>query len=377
MTEEFPFFARAYRRILDASTSYTRARGGLLQRPQRLHLAEHRLARAAAASDDDDETVRRKLAATATYLDIWLMRRAVNYIRVGYSSVSYAMYLLCTRHPPQAADRAGRHPRTRSSLTDDVTFEGSAAAAGTASPSWGSTSSAGATSTTCLLASPRTSSRCRAARPVRQATSTGRSRTPATSSTSGPTTPSRYRRRIPDTSRSSRMAQPRRRPAPAARRRQPQLPGQALRRQGAALRQAELLRRRSLTGGVPAPAAVHRLHRTGKACHSSHTSSSAKRSRRNATPWSSTWRTRSGRRPSWTPTTVDQGPSESAFGLVPDTAPAGSPHRRDLDKAIGPLFNNQIGWHGDDRTGRAVVPQGWPGTGDAAPVVCGRAVVDR
>ena len=44
---------------------------------------------------DDGETVRRKIAATATYLDIWLMRRAVNYVRVGYSSVSYAMYLLC------------------------------------------------------------------------------------------------------------------------------------------------------------------------------------------------------------------------------------------------------------------------------------------
>ncbi|GAB4001469.1 hypothetical protein GCM10029992_37100 [Glycomyces albus] len=44
---------------------------------------------------DEDETVRRKLAATATYLDIWLMRRTVNYIRVGYSSVSYAMWLLC------------------------------------------------------------------------------------------------------------------------------------------------------------------------------------------------------------------------------------------------------------------------------------------
>jgi hypothetical protein len=44
---------------------------------------------------DDDETVRRKLAATATYLDIWLMRRVVNYVRVGYSSVSYTMFTLC------------------------------------------------------------------------------------------------------------------------------------------------------------------------------------------------------------------------------------------------------------------------------------------
>jgi hypothetical protein len=44
---------------------------------------------------DDEETVRKKLAATATYLDIWLMRRVVNYVRVGYSSVSYTMFTLC------------------------------------------------------------------------------------------------------------------------------------------------------------------------------------------------------------------------------------------------------------------------------------------
>nr|WP_287129757.1 hypothetical protein [Candidatus Cyanaurora vandensis] len=45
-------------------------------------------------TSDDDETVRCKLAVTATYLDIWLMRRVVNYIRVGYSSTSYAMWVL-------------------------------------------------------------------------------------------------------------------------------------------------------------------------------------------------------------------------------------------------------------------------------------------
>jgi hypothetical protein len=30
------------------------------------------------ATMDDGETVRKKIAATATYLDIWIMRRAVN-----------------------------------------------------------------------------------------------------------------------------------------------------------------------------------------------------------------------------------------------------------------------------------------------------------
>jgi hypothetical protein len=44
---------------------------------------------------DSDEVVRKKLLATATYLDIWLMRRTANYVRVGYSSTAYAMFLLC------------------------------------------------------------------------------------------------------------------------------------------------------------------------------------------------------------------------------------------------------------------------------------------
>jgi hypothetical protein len=74
--------------------------------------------------DDDDDTVRRKLAATATYLDIWLMRRTVNYIRVGYSSVSYTMWSLCNdirdKTLPELIDTL-----TQKLAQDDVTFEGS------------------------------------------------------------------------------------------------------------------------------------------------------------------------------------------------------------------------------------------------------------
>ena len=44
--------------------------------------------------NDDEETIRRKISATATFLDIWIMRRTVNYIRVAHSSVSYAMFAL-------------------------------------------------------------------------------------------------------------------------------------------------------------------------------------------------------------------------------------------------------------------------------------------
>ena len=95
ITEAFPFFSRAYQRVLDASTHYTpglesvfyNAHNGITWQPTVLL--------APLVVGDDDATVRRKMQAVATYLDIWVMRRVVNYVRVGYSATSYAMYLLC------------------------------------------------------------------------------------------------------------------------------------------------------------------------------------------------------------------------------------------------------------------------------------------
>jgi hypothetical protein len=90
-----PYMARAYRRILEASTEY---KGGLEPVFYNAHNAftwQTTVLLAPLSENDDSETERRKLAATATYLDIWLMRRVVNYTRVSYSSSSYAMYLLC------------------------------------------------------------------------------------------------------------------------------------------------------------------------------------------------------------------------------------------------------------------------------------------
>jgi hypothetical protein len=68
------------------------------------------------------------VAVTATYLDIWLMRRTVNYIRVGYSSVSYTMWTLCnnirTKPLPDLIDILFDKLKH-----DDVMFEGSRRAA--------------------------------------------------------------------------------------------------------------------------------------------------------------------------------------------------------------------------------------------------------
>ena len=72
---------------------------------------------------DDDQTVRAKLEATATYLDIWLMRRVVNYVRVGYSDTNYAMWLLSKeiRQKPLEELKSILAERLRN---DEVDFEG-------------------------------------------------------------------------------------------------------------------------------------------------------------------------------------------------------------------------------------------------------------
>jgi uncharacterized protein with ParB-like and HNH nuclease domain len=126
MTEEFPFFARAYRQVLDASRSYTRGLESVFYNAHNDFTWQSTVLLAPLKVTDDDETVRRKLEVTARYLDIWLMRRVTNYIRVGYSSVSYAMWLLCRdirgKSLPDLIDTL-----VEKLSQDDVTFEGSPA----------------------------------------------------------------------------------------------------------------------------------------------------------------------------------------------------------------------------------------------------------
>lgn len=95
ITEEVPFFSRAYRLILDAGATYTPGLEAVYYNAHNQFTWQPTVLLAPLSVHDDDETVRRKIGATAAYLDIWLMRRATNYIMVNYSSVSYAMFLLC------------------------------------------------------------------------------------------------------------------------------------------------------------------------------------------------------------------------------------------------------------------------------------------
>jgi uncharacterized protein with ParB-like and HNH nuclease domain len=126
MAESFPFFAKAYRRVLHASRHYTPGLRAVYYNAHNDFTWQSTVLLAPLVETDDDETVRRKLAVTATYLDIWLMRRAVNYIRVGYSSVSYAMWNLCRDiRRKTLAELVGILQQKLSE--DEVTFAGSAA----------------------------------------------------------------------------------------------------------------------------------------------------------------------------------------------------------------------------------------------------------
>lgn len=125
MTESFPFFAKAYMRILDASMTYTPGLEAIYYNAHNNFTWQGTVLLAPLVETDDDKTVQRKLALTATYLDIWLMRRVVNYIRVGYSTVSYSMWLLCRDIRRKALPELLTILKQRLA-EDDVTFAGCA-----------------------------------------------------------------------------------------------------------------------------------------------------------------------------------------------------------------------------------------------------------
>ncbi len=79
MTGAFPFFASAYLDILNASHTYENSLEAIYYNAHNGLTLQSTVLLAPLQPSDDRRTVRRKLAVTATYLDIWLMRRAVHH----------------------------------------------------------------------------------------------------------------------------------------------------------------------------------------------------------------------------------------------------------------------------------------------------------
>ncbi len=150
MTSEVPFFARAYRLIQDASRTYQPGLEPVFYNAHNDFTWQSTVLLAPLNVGDDEETVRRKLAATATYLDIWVMRRTVNYIRVGYSNVSYAMWSLCRDIRGKSLPALIDTLRAKLDLDEtDVSLDAVPVVGARASRICASISSAGATSTIC------------------------------------------------------------------------------------------------------------------------------------------------------------------------------------------------------------------------------------
>lgn len=126
LTTDFPFYARAYRLILEASHHYTRGLESVYYNAHNDFTWQTTVLLAPLRRGDTDDILRRKIEAVATYLDIWIMRRTVNYIRVGYSSVSYAMFLLCREIRDLSLDDLVDALQLKL-RDDDVSFEGSEA----------------------------------------------------------------------------------------------------------------------------------------------------------------------------------------------------------------------------------------------------------
>lgn len=124
MTEEFDFYARAYKSILEAASTYTPGLESVFYNSHNEFTWQYTVLLAPLAPTDDAETVRRKIEATAAYLDIWVMRRTVNYVRVGYSAVNYAMWLLCKDIRRKPIDELVGILQEKLSQ-DDAKFEGS------------------------------------------------------------------------------------------------------------------------------------------------------------------------------------------------------------------------------------------------------------
>lgn len=124
MTVQFPFFVSAYCKILNATRIYTQGLESVFYNAHNDFTWQSTVLLAPLVPSDSDDVVTKKIAVAATYLDIWLIRRVANYIRVGYSNVSYAMFLLCKEIRRKSLDElvgilSGKLGE------DEVTFAGS------------------------------------------------------------------------------------------------------------------------------------------------------------------------------------------------------------------------------------------------------------
>lgn len=123
ITERLPLYASIYEQIHAASQVLTSGLESIFYNAVNEFTLQNTVLLAPISPDDDRDTIRRKLQVTATYLDIYLVRRVVNYVRVTYSSVSYAMFSLIKEIRGKPLDELVSLLEARLAA-DELTFDG-------------------------------------------------------------------------------------------------------------------------------------------------------------------------------------------------------------------------------------------------------------
>jgi uncharacterized protein with ParB-like and HNH nuclease domain len=121
--EHFVFFSKAYQKILDASQVYTKELESIFYNAHTDFTLQSTVLLAPLLETDSDEVVSRKMEVTAAYIDIWVMRRAINFMRCGYSSALYPMWLLCKEIRRKSLGELVEVLEAKLAA-DDVTFKG-------------------------------------------------------------------------------------------------------------------------------------------------------------------------------------------------------------------------------------------------------------
>jgi len=136
LRDTFPRYAEEYLRIREAERSFTPGWEAVYYNAQRNFTLQYPLLLAPITPEDDRETSARKMRIVATYIDIWVARRAVNYLTLNYSAIAYTVFLLIKRirdlSAPELVDLL-----TKDLETSDVTFDGAPSRERTGVPGFG------------------------------------------------------------------------------------------------------------------------------------------------------------------------------------------------------------------------------------------------
>lgn len=92
--ELFPRYVSKYTCIRQAEETLTKGWEAVFYNAHNNFTLQYPLLMSPIAPEDDQETAARKMRVVATYIDIFIARRVVNYMSVNYSTIVYTMFIL-------------------------------------------------------------------------------------------------------------------------------------------------------------------------------------------------------------------------------------------------------------------------------------------